>query len=54
MLSPYSGLGGSSASHGIIRMNSGIDQFTWISMWKPMMKNHMNPVASETIPNQPR
>lgn len=52
--SPYSGLGGSSASQNSWRMNSGIEKPTWTSMFRPTMKNHMKPVASEITPNQPR
>src|SRR6056297_3642230 len=52
-LSPYSGLGGSSASQNSCRMNSGIDQPTCASMFRPMMLKARIPVASDTIPVQP-
>jgi hypothetical protein len=54
MDSPYSGPGGSSASQNSCRMNSGIDQSTWLSMLKPTMLNQASPVARLTIPAQPR
>jgi hypothetical protein len=54
MDSPYSGPGGSSASQNSCRMNSGIDQSTWLSMLKPTMLNQARPVARLTSPAQPR
>jgi hypothetical protein len=52
--SPCSGPGGSSASQNSCRMNSGIDQLTWLSMLRPTILNHSVPVARLISPAQPR
>jgi hypothetical protein len=50
MRMPYSGFGGSSASHGNCRISSIGLQLTEASMLSPMISKAMNPLTSESTP----